>query len=146
MHIAVLQSGWPCFAPHFQQTHASLPTHDMPQNYWHCPHSMRSRVYETVERPSVCPTDRRQQQQWPAGFLLNTLWAGDIVWQERVPAPPGSCRRTQQQLHHRTTLGSKCGQCHVDNWGTMLKLNTDLFNDLLFRTTWVSQYQKGKPF
>ena len=24
--------------------------------YWHCSHSMRSRVYETVERPSVCPS------------------------------------------------------------------------------------------
>ena len=24
------------------------------QDYWHCPHSMRSRIYETVRRPSVC--------------------------------------------------------------------------------------------
>jgi len=22
--------------------------------YWHCPHSMRSRIYETVQCPSVC--------------------------------------------------------------------------------------------
>ena len=24
------------------------------QDYWHCPHSMRSRIYETVRCPSVC--------------------------------------------------------------------------------------------
>jgi len=35
---------------------------------------MQSRVYETVERPSVCPSIPcpvdKQQQRWPAGLLL----------------------------------------------------------------------------
>ena len=36
--------------------------------YLHCRHRMRSRVYETVKRPSVCPID--QQHQWRAMCLL----------------------------------------------------------------------------
>ena len=37
---------------------------------------MRSRVYETVERPSVCPVDRQQQRR-AAGLLLSVSRAGD---------------------------------------------------------------------
>ena len=45
------------------------------------PRSMRSRVYETVERPSVrpsiCPIDRLQQRR-ATGLLLSARRAGDI--------------------------------------------------------------------
>ena len=61
----------------------------------HGPRSMwteEKRVYERVERPSVCPID--WQQQWrAAGLLLGAPQAGDIdLWQ---------------------ALGSECGQCLV---------------------------------
>jgi len=36
---------------------------------------MSSRVYETVERPSICPIDK---QQHAAGLLLSALRIGDI--------------------------------------------------------------------
>ena len=53
------------------------------------PHSMRSRIYETVQRPSirpsVCPIDRQQQRR-AASLQLSTLWAGDIDRQRRAPA------------------------------------------------------------
>jgi len=49
------------------------------------PHSMRRRVYETVERSSVCLSVRpfvgpidRQQQRLLAGLLLSAPRAGDI--------------------------------------------------------------------
>ena len=79
-------------------------------NCWHCPHSMLSRVYETVERPSsvrlsVFSIDREQQRR-AAGLLLSAVWVGDM---DRQQAP---------------ALSSKCGQCHVDSRGT--RLNTDL--------------------
>ena len=38
--------------------------------YWHCPHSMWRRVYDTVESPSVCPSvcpinrPQHQQRRW----------------------------------------------------------------------------------
>jgi len=66
---------------------------------------MRSRIYATVNRQSVCPID--QQRQWcAAGLLLS------------------------DSMHRRsaataaTALSSKCGQCRVDSRG--MKLNTDL--------------------
>ena len=46
------------------------------QDYWHCPHSMRSRIYETVRCPSVCPTCRLQQRA--ASLLLWARRVGDI--------------------------------------------------------------------
>jgi len=39
-------------------------------SYRHCTHSMQSRVYETVKRPSVC-TIIRSQQRRAAGLLLS---------------------------------------------------------------------------
>jgi len=46
----------------------------------HGPRSMwteEKRVYERVERPSVCPIDRQQQRR-AAGLLLGAPRAGDI--------------------------------------------------------------------
>jgi len=38
---------------------------------------MLSRVYLTVERPSVCPINQQQRRR-PAGLLLSALRAEDI--------------------------------------------------------------------
>jgi len=62
---------------------------------------MLSRVYETVERLSVCPINRQQQ---PAGLLLSVLWTGDIDQQR--PALHTSCRRALQQWHLAANVGS----------------------------------------
>jgi len=91
----------------------------------HRPHSMRSGIYVTVERPavchSVCPIDR-QQQRWPAGLLLSAVRARDI--DRQPPAPRTSCRRAKQQRRR----SSKCGQCHVDFGSLGTRLNTDLLS------------------
>jgi len=59
---------------------------------------MQSRVYETVERPSVCPSVRpifRPPHAAAAGLLL---WA----------------RRQEMSIDAaRPALSSKCEQCHV---------------------------------
>ena len=44
--------------------------------YWHCHITMRSRVYASVGRPSVCPI--RPLQQHAAGLLLWAQPAGDV--------------------------------------------------------------------
>ena len=54
--------------------------------YSHCPHSRRSRVYETVQCLSVCPINR-QQQRCAVGLLLSAVPSGDIDRQRREPAP-----------------------------------------------------------
>ena len=55
---------------------------------WRGVHSMRSRVYVTVGRPSVCPSislSRRSTATWrSAGLLLSAQQAGDTDWQLRV--------------------------------------------------------------
>ena len=73
-----------------------IPDDDVCRKVWHvmlssiwqifhitdtaCMYSTRSRVYETVKRPSVrtsvCPIDR-QQKRLPAGLLLSVLRVGD---------------------------------------------------------------------
>ena len=64
----------------------------MAHSYWHCPHSMRTRVYATVERPPVCPSAClyicgiiRPQQRRAAGLLLSSMRAEDIDRQRRAP-------------------------------------------------------------
>jgi len=73
----------------------------VPLPYWHCPPSMRSRVYVTVGRPSVrlsvCPVDCQQQQR-PAVLLLSadvcsryqSTAAGVAIWRRRSAAKAGS--------------------------------------------------------
>jgi len=41
-------------------------------------YNMRSRIYETVERPSVRPSVYRKQQRLSAGLLLSAPLTGDI--------------------------------------------------------------------
>jgi len=64
-------------------------------NYWRCRRSMRSRVYETVRCPSVCPI--RPLYIAAVGLLLWAQRVGDI----------------DQLLHgwrrSSTTRSSKCG-------------------------------------
>jgi len=78
---------------------------------------MRSRVYETVKHPSVCPIDRLQQRL-AAGLLLSAPQIGDIDLLLHSEPAAGA-------LQHAPALSSKCGQCHVDSRWT--RLNTDLF-------------------
>jgi len=64
------------------------------QFYWHCPQSMRSRVYETLRCPSVCLSQRVPQQQ--------TL----LLWSDRQGISIDCCTA------HSSAAG-ECGQCHV---------------------------------
>ena len=81
--------------------------------YGLCLHSMWSRVYVMVERPSVhlsvCPISRQQQRR-PAGLLLSTLWAGDSSGCHA--AAGASCR---QQCRRSTVLSSKRRQRRVES-------------------------------
>ena len=67
---------------------------------------MRSRVYETDERPSVCPSHRC------GGF-----------------AAVGPAARRYRSIAARPALSSKCEQCRVAS--RRRKLNTDLFTFLI---------------
>ena len=74
------------------------------------PRTLRSRVYATVVRPSVCLSVRPLVWAWRPGDidqLLHGQWAGG-----------------QQQLRRSTALDSKCGECHAISWRR--KLNTNL--------------------
>jgi len=84
---------------------------------------MRSRVYETDERPSlrpsVCPIDRQQQLR-AVGLLLSAPRPADI---DRQQAPALSSNGAAAR-GHSTAISSKCGQCHVDNRGTTLNADS----------------------
>ena len=77
---------------------------------------MRSRVYETAERPSVrlsVPSiDSSSEQRRAAGLLLSAVREWTVAGAD-----------AQQQRRRNTTFSSKCGQCHIDSRGT--RLNTD---------------------
>ena len=81
------------------------------------PASMRSRVYESVQRlsirPSVCLIDRQQQRRvycWAPG-------------RQEIPIAP--CASAQQQRCRSTALSSKCGQRHVDSWRRICSAHTN---------------------
>ena len=85
----------------------------LPVSYWHCPHSMRSRVYVTVGCPSVrlsvCPSVFsiiRPQQRRATGLLLSARAGGGYRLSAANAGRPRRCS---------TVLSSKCGQCHVDS-------------------------------
>ena len=86
---------------------------------------MRSRVYETGERPSVCrsvcpsvrpsvrlsvcPIDRPPQLRRTAGLLaIAPPRAGDVG--RLLHGAPAAGAGAQQQRRHSKALGSKCGQ------------------------------------
>ena len=75
--------------------------------YWHCPHSMWSRVYETVEHLSV------RLSHWSTAAACGGFAAvGPPAWRYRSiaarPALSSNC---------------ECEQCHVVSWRR--NLNTD---------------------
>ena len=85
---------------------------------WQCPRSIRIRVYETVCRPSVCPSVRhiiRRLRAAATGLLLSAVSAGNIDRQRRLPG-------AQQQWRRSSARSSKCRQCRVVR---RRKLNTD---------------------
>jgi len=95
--------------------------------YWHCPHSMQSRIYVTVRCPSVClsvcmfacPIDRSQPRR-AASLLLGTKRAGDIDRQRRAPG-------ARQQRRHSTGLQQQM-QTLSRLQPRRRRLNTDLFS------------------
>ena len=64
-------------------------------------HCMRSRVYETVGRLSVCLSVR----PWHSDV------AGLLMWFRRAG-------RRYQSIAARPALSSRCDQCHVVSWRT----------------------------
>ena len=76
-------------------------------DYWHCPHDRRSGVYETVERPSVCPPSH----QWAAARRCGGF------------AAVGPAARRYRSTAARPALSSKHEQCPVVSWPR--KLNRD---------------------
>jgi len=88
---------WPCI---FDRRALSSLAFSVPRPFYSLlalPHSMRSRVYVTVGRPSVRPSVRlsvcpivRQPVRRVAGLLLSAVRAGDVDRQRRAPAPSSS--------------------------------------------------------
>jgi len=87
------------------------PYHNISNRYWHCP---LSRVYVTVEGPSVCLPHRSTAAAVACGFAAERR-VGSC--RHRAPA---ATRRAQQQRR-----GSKCAQCRFDSRRTTL--DEDLF-------------------
>jgi len=72
------------------------------QSYWHCPHSMRSRVYKTVRCPSVCPSVR-----------LSVC--------SRLAAVGPAGKRCRSIAAEGARAEGECGQCHVVSVRRQLK-------------------------
>ena len=82
--------------------------------YWHCPHSMRSRVCVVVLCLSIC--------------LSVPAWAhGSKLTEHCRLAAVGLAGRRYQLLHgrHSAVTVGECRQCHIVS--VRRKLNTDLF-------------------
>ena len=81
--------------------------------FWHCPHTIRSRVYVTVRCPSVCLSQHDAAAVNPllhGGLLLWTRWAGD--------RPIGRLlhdRRSAEQ-QRRVNAGSATFSAYVGSW------------------------------
>ena len=79
--------------------------------YWHCPHSMRSKVYETVGRPSV-----RLSACLPVCLSVPSCGRRTPLLRVCCCGPGGQeisitcCTTGAQQPPRRS---SKCEQCHV---------------------------------
>ena len=97
--------------------------------FWHCSHSMRSRVYEMFGRPSV-----PSFASCCGGFAAERR-AGRRYW-STVAGSPAAAVALQHGTQQQIALSSKCKLCRVYNW--CRKLNTDLF--VIVCVTWV-QYQ-----
>ena len=89
--------------------------------YWHCPRSMRSRVYVTVRCPSVRPSVCLSRLSiTAAGLLMWARRAGDIVL-DRSRRPPGCAAAAapqhgaQQQMRavSRRQPTQEAGRCRL---------------------------------
>ena len=91
--------------------------------FWHCAHSMRSRVYKTVRCPSVrqpvCPISQTQQRR-AAGLLLSAVSAKDIDRQRRAPAAaapqPGDAARCSAANAGNVMLTAELTRLYTDNY------------------------------
>jgi len=79
---------------------------------------LRSRVNETVDRPSVRPSVCPSHHSTAAGFLPSAVRAGDIDRQGGGGHPAAAA------------LSSKCEQCHVEQ-SCLKKLKTNLAMQIL---------------
>ena len=75
---------------------------------WHCPRSMRSRVYASVGRPSVCLSVRLCHPA-AARPCCGFAAVGPAAMRSIDCCTTGA----QQQPRRSTARSSKCGQCHV---------------------------------
>jgi len=80
---------------------------------WQCSHSMCSRLYETVERPSVCPSAPSFCRRTPLRLVCCCGPGGQEISIDWL------------LLRLLSAANSKCEQCHVVSWRSP-KLNTDL--------------------
>ena len=78
--------------------------------FWHCAHSMRSRVYKTVRCLSVRLSHQSNAATACGGFAAERRTGKDIDRQRRAPGSSSAAARGRS-----TALSSKCGQCHVDS-------------------------------
>jgi len=90
----------------------------MQTDHWHCAHSMRGGVYETVERPSVRPSvclSHRSTQplQRAAGLLLSALRAEHIDRQRRRRRPASTAPQHGVQKQMRAV---SCWQPSWRGW------------------------------
>jgi len=111
--------------------------------YWHCLHSMRCRVYETIVRPSVrlsvCSIVRPQPRR-AVGLLLSAVLAGegrDIDRKQRRRAPTSSGAAARRR-------SNECEQCHVHS--RRRKLKTDLSPKLTKKTRAPSLFKQMTNF
>ena len=79
---------------------------------------MQSRVYESVDRPSVRLFHRSTAAAACGGFAAERRAGREY----RSTAAGAGAQAAQQQRRSSTAFSSKCGQCHVDSRGT--RLNT----------------------
>jgi len=93
-------------------------------NYRHCQHSMRSRVYETIELPSGCLVSHRSTTAAACGGFAAKRSEGQEISIDCCTARV--CRR-RRRWRCCTALSSQCGQCHYDSWRK--KLNRDLLTN-----------------
>ena len=79
---------------------------------WHCPHTVRSGVYETVRCPSFCQSFCLSQHGPTASGLL--LWARRVGDIDRSIAAAAACRRRRAQFHVVGVRRNWTSQCVVN--------------------------------
>ena len=108
-------------------------------NYWWCPHSMQSGVYEIVKCPSVCPTTDQQERQH-----VQRVWYWAPNGQEISTDSSAKQHGIQQQMQGESCWQPKDEAEHKLVQCRSAYTHTHPFNGPLSVTTQVSRYQKGK--